>query len=61
MTFMSSCDNPANKTLVARKRVEGSIINVECPVSIINYNTYMGGVDRGDQLRQYYHLHVKSR
>ena len=45
VTFMSSCHNPAHTTLVARKRVDGSTINVECPVSIINYNKYMGGVD----------------
>ena len=25
------------------------------------YNTFMGGVDRGDQLRGYYHRHTKSR
>ena len=59
--FMSSCHNPSHMTLVERKRVEGSIINVECPVSIVDYNKYMGGVDRGDQLRKYYHVHVKSR
>ena len=61
VTFMFSYHNPAHTTSVARKRVDGSTINVECPVSIINYNKYMGGVDRGDQLRQYYHVHVKSR
>ena len=61
VTFMSSYHSPAHTTSVARKRVDGSTINVECPVSIINYNKYMGGVDRGDQLRQYYHVHVKSR
>ena len=61
VTFMSSCHNPAHTTLVSRRRVDGSIMNVECPVSIRDYNMYMGGVGRGDQLRKYYHVHVKSR
>ena len=61
MTFMSSCHNPSHTTLVERKRVDGIIINAECPVSIVDYNKYMGGVDGGDQLRKYYHVHVKSR
>ena len=60
VTFMSSYHNPAHTTLVSRRRVDGSIMNVECPVSIRDYNMYMGGVDRGDQLRKYYHVHVKS-
>ena len=61
VTSTSSCHNPSHTTLVERKRVDGSIINVECPVSIVDYNKYMGGVDRGDQLRKYNHVHVKSR
>ena len=30
-------------------------------MAIISYNKWMGGVDRGDQLRQYYQLRLKSR
>ena len=36
-------------------------MHVSCPISIVDYNKYMGGVDRGDQYRKYYHVHVKSR
>ena len=32
-----------------------------CPASVIAYNTFMGGVDRGDQLRGYYSCRTKSR
>ena len=34
---------------------------VQCPENIIHYNKYMGGVDRGDQLRGYYSCRTKSR
>ena len=37
------------------------MLNAEFPVSIVDYNKYMGGVDGEDQLRKYYHVHVKSR
>ena len=56
VTFMSLCHNPAHTTLVSRRRVDGSIMNVECPVYIRDYNMYMGGVNREDQLRKYYHV-----
>ena len=61
VTFMSSGHNPAHTKSIPRKRVDRSIMNVECPISIVDYNKYMGGVDRGDQYRKYYHVHVKSR
>ena len=28
---------------------------------IVDYNQFMGGVDKGDQYRKYYHVRVKSR
>ena len=59
VTFMSSGHNPDHTKSIPRKRVDGSIMNV--PLSIVDYNKYMGGVDRGDQYRKYYHVHVKSR
>ena len=34
---------------------------MSCPDNIIHYNKYMGGVDRGDQLRGYYLCRTKSR
>ena len=32
-----------------------------CPEAIISYNKFMGGVDRGNQLRGYYSCRMKSR
>ena len=61
MTFMSSGHNPAHTTSIRRKKGDGSSIYVYGPVSIVDYNQYMGGVDRGDQYMQYCRGHVKSR
>ena len=41
-----------------RKTVPGSQSPVQ---STIDYNMFMGGVDRGDQLRGYYHCRTKCR
>lgn len=46
---------------VQRKQHDGTVIPVTCPESIILYNKFMGGVDRGDQIRGYYRCRVKSR
>ena len=61
MTFMSSGHNPDHTTSIHRKKGDGSVVDVECPVSIVDYNQYMGGVDKGDQYRQYYNARIKSQ
>ena len=61
VTFMSSAHNPVDTTVVHRKKKDNSIVHLDCPVSIAGYNKYMGGVDKGDQLRKYYHVRNKSR
>ena len=52
VTFMSSGHNPTYTKDAARKRRDGSIVHVNCPLSIIDYNKYMGGLDLGDQYRK---------
>ena len=61
VTFMSSGHNPAHTKVVQRKKHDGSVVSVDCPLCIVDYNRFMGGVDTGDQYRQYYHVRVKSR
>ena len=46
---------------VQRKQKDGSRKTFPCPHTITTYNKYMGGVDRNDQLREYYHVRLKSR
>jgi hypothetical protein len=47
--------------MVQRKAKNGSKLTVQCPTSVIDYNKYMGGVDRADQRRESYALDRKAR
>ena len=51
VTMLSSNWKPET-TNVQRKQKYGTRIEVTSPKSIVSYNQYMGGVDRGDQLKQ---------
>ena len=61
VTVMSTTTQPQASGTVLRRQRDGSRIPVPCPESVVQYNTYMGGVDRGDQLRGYYSCRTKSR
>ena len=61
MLCISSGHNPASTTSVRRRKGDGSTADVNCPTAIVDYNRYMGGVDKGDQLRKYYNPCMKSR
>ena len=59
VTIMSTNSQPSAARTVLRKQKDGTRIHVPCPESIISYNMFMGGVDRGDQLRGYYSCRSK--
>ncbi len=61
VSIAATNSDPLESTEVNRKLRTGERLVVPCPTSIANYNKYMGGVDRNDQLREYYHLRLKSR
>ena len=58
---MSTNTQPASTDHVLRRQKDGSRTSVPCPEAIVLYNTNMGAVDRGDQLRGYYNCRTKSR
>ena len=60
VTMMSTGIQPTTGTVLRRQK-DGSRILVPCPQSIIEYNSFMGGVDRGDQIRGYYSCRTKCR
>ena len=60
MVMSTNCQ-PSDSSTVQRKQKDGNSVEVPCPASIISYNRFMGGVDRGDQLRGYYRCRSRSR
>ena len=58
---MSTNVQPHEKSTVHRMQTDTTARDIQAPMAIVSYNKWMGGVDRGDQIRQYYHLRLKSR
>ena len=61
MVMSSCCSDPTAMTTVTRRIKDGSKVNVPCPLPVSQYNRFMRGVDRGDQLRGYYKTKTKCR
>ena len=61
VTVMSTNTQPTATGSVLRRQKDGTRTAVPCPEAVISYNSNMGGVDRGDQLRGYYNCRTKSR
>jgi len=59
VTMAATMCQPNATTMVQRRQKDGSSMMVPCPESVVMYNQYMGGVDRGNQLRGYYHVRLK--
>ena len=59
VTLLSTNAQPQQHSTVQRKEHDGSHSDIPCPVGMELYNRYMGGVDKYDQLRQYYHVRLK--
>ena len=59
VTVMSTTSQPETGT-VLRWQKDGTRVTVPCPL-LINYNQFMGGIDRGDQVRGFYTCRTKCR
>ena len=57
--MLSTMCDPKKTVSVERRQKDGSKITVSCPDAVVQYNKYMGGVDKGDQLRHYYRIRMK--
>ena len=58
---MATNVQPDDRGMVNRRQTDTTVHEVQAPMAVITYNKWMGAVDRGDQLRQYYCLRLKSR
>ena len=61
VTILSTNVQPHDLALVQCREHNGTRVNVHCPAAMVHYQAFMGGVDRNDQLRQYYHVRLKCR
>ena len=61
VTLMYTGYDPTQNATVLRRQKDGSKLSFSCPTATASYNKYMGGVDRGDQIRGYYSTKVKFR
>ena len=43
------------------QKAKGWHKSMSCPEAVYKYNRYMGRVDKGDQLRKYYHVRLKCQ
>ena len=61
VTLLSTNTLPQEQSTVQRREHDGSRSDVPCPAAMELYNRYTGGVNRNEQLRQYYHVCTKRR
>ena len=61
VVLISSNTSPTEVSTVERKLKNGTQTTVSCPKAVTEYNKYIGGVDRNDQLRKYYGIRLKGR
>ena len=59
VTLLSTNTQPDEREVIQRRQPVGSRVDVPCPTAVARYQRYMGGVDRNDQLRQYYSVRTK--
>ena len=61
VTVLSTNSQPHEEEVVQRRQRDGTKVDVRCPAALAKYQQFMGGVDRNDQLRQYYTVPTKCR
>lgn len=59
--FISNFHDPSIITTTNRKQKDGSIITINCPQIVKDYNNNMGHVDKADMLKSTYAIDRKSK
>ncbi len=59
--MMSTNCQADGETTVRRKNRDSTVQSMSCPPSVVKYNSFVGGVDQSDQVRNYYRVRCKSR
>ena len=60
-TMHSAETSDGTPVTVARRNPDGSRLSVQCPPLLPDYQAYMRGVDRGDQMIGYYNIGRRSK
>lgn len=60
VNILSTITDADSCSIVRRKEKDGTHTTVSCSNAIILYSHHMAGIDRGNQIRRYYNLHLKS-
>ena len=58
-SMLTRVTQPDVTHMAQRKQKDGTRVPVKCTDAVMLYNKYMSGVDKGDQLRQYYHVRMR--
>ena len=61
VSFLSNVHNSYGTSTVERKKKDGTVVQINSPPCVHDYNANMGAVDKSDQLRQSYAIDRKSR
>ena len=59
VTMLSTVAQADVTHIAHRKQKDGTRAPVQCTDAVMLYNKYMSGVDKGDQLRQYYRVRMR--
>ena len=61
VSFVSNVHNSHGTSTVDRKKKDGTVVQINSPPCVHDYNANMGAVDKSDQLQQSYAIDRKSR
>ena len=60
MCLLTTADDSSTVAKRRKARCSGNVEEVQKPRIVDEYNQYMGGVDKGDQLASYYGFYHRS-